>query len=224
MMRRIGTMVLAAGLAALLATPAFAQRQPGGRGFGPPQGLMLLNNKSVKDELKIGDDQGKKIQDAASELRTKYRDDFRDAGMDREKMQAVFKKMRADGEKIIADTLKPEQVKRFKQLEIQVAGLTAFTQEDVQKALKLTDDQKKKIDDTTKDLDKERRDLYEAAGMDRDKRTEARKKVEAMSTKALEEVSKSLSSDQQKAWKDLVGEKFDYKPETGRPMRNNNRF
>ncbi len=41
--------------------------------------------------------------------------------------------------------LKPEQVKRFKQIELQVGGVMAFNQPRVQEVLKLTDEQKEKI-------------------------------------------------------------------------------
>jgi len=34
---------------------------------------------------------------------------------------------------------------------------------------------------------------------------------------AMEKFSASLSSDQKKTWKDLTGEKFEYKPEQRRP-------
>jgi hypothetical protein len=218
-MRRLGTMVLAAGLAAMIATPAFAQRnnrQPGGRGFGPASGLMLLNNKSVKDELKIGEDAGKKIEDAGKELREKFMSKFQDAGMDREKMAAVRKEMAEAGSKVIDGLLTKEQLKRFKQIEVQVAGFRAFDKEEVQSALKLTDDQKKQVKELSDDVQKESRELRMAAGRDRDKQAEANKKIEALNTKAMETTAKTLTDDQKKTWKDLVGEKFEYKPDMPR--------
>ena len=65
-MRTFGKMILACGLVGLLVAPAQAQRPGGGRGFGGPAGpggggLMLLNNKSVQQELKVGDEQAEKL-------------------------------------------------------------------------------------------------------------------------------------------------------------------
>jgi hypothetical protein len=55
--------------------------------------------------------------------------------------------------------LKPEQLKRLRQIENQQAGINVFTKEEVQKALKLNDDQKEKIDTLVKDYQKVGRPL-----------------------------------------------------------------
>jgi Spy/CpxP family protein refolding chaperone len=223
MMRRIGTMILAAGLAALLASPAFAQgrRQPGqgfGGGFGQ-SGLALLANKSVKEELKITEDQTKKIDDANKELRTKFQDKIREAGMDREKMQAIFKERTAEGEKLAAGILTSEQGKRFKQLELQIQGFRALTNEDVQKQLKFTDEQKKAVEDLGKEVAKETQELFQGAGRDREKMAEARTKIQALGKKAMDTAAKSLTDEQKKTWSTMIGAKFDYKPEAPGPRR-----
>jgi hypothetical protein len=210
-------MFLAAGLAALLASPAFAQgRRQGGRGFGPPSGVQLLTNKSVKEELKITDEQTKKAEDAAKDLQDKFQSKFRDARGDMEKMAALMKERSEASSKAVGEILKTEQLKRFKQIELQIAGFRALTQEAVQKDLKLTDDQKKAVDELSKDVQKESRELRMAAGMDRDKQAEATKKIEALNTKAMETAAKALTDDQKKAWKEMVGEKFEFKPDQPR--------
>ena len=47
----------------------------------------------------------------------------------------------------MASVLKDEQVKRLKQIDVQVAGTQAFAMPHVQEALKITDEQKEKIRD-----------------------------------------------------------------------------
>src|SRR5262245_64884757 len=71
-MRRLFKTCLALALVALVVSPAMAQRQRqprqggrGGFGFGPEQ---LLTNKSVQEELKISDDQKKKVEDAGKKI------------------------------------------------------------------------------------------------------------------------------------------------------------
>src|SRR5256885_15722289 len=74
----------AAALACLVAGAGTAQ-QPGGRGgrggrggggFGMGGGQQLLTNKSVQQELKLTDDQTKKIETVVQDVRKKHQDEF----------------------------------------------------------------------------------------------------------------------------------------------------
>src|SRR6516164_5215451 len=81
---RIGRLVVALGIVALLTTPALAQ-QRGGRGGGFGQGGQsigtLAQNKSVQDEVKITEDQAKKITEAITKLREgDLKDDYAKLG------------------------------------------------------------------------------------------------------------------------------------------------
>ena len=195
MMRGVYVKVLAAGLVVLAASPAFAQppRQRGG--FGPPGGMTaapsaaaLLRNDKVQEELNLTDDQKadlKKVADAASE---KYKDDL---------------------EKATMGALKPEQAKRLKQIEVQSAGLAAFSKDDVQAALKLTDAQKASVKTAEDDMQKDVQDLLKDAQGDREKMTDAFKKIQELRTDSLDQVVKALNDDQKKTWKDLTGDKFE---------------
>ena len=216
-MRGVFAKVICAGLIVLAASPAFAQRQRGQRGqggfgmTGAPGAGALLRNDKVQEELKITDDQKTAIQKASEAVTDKYKDEVAKArtDMDREKMADLRKTMNADLEKALADVLKPEQAKRLKQIEVQVAGLTAFTQDDVQTALKLTDAQKKDVKGAADDMQKDVQDLVKDAQGDREKMTAAMKKVQDLRTQAVEQVVKGLTDDQKKTWKDLTGDKFE---------------
>src|SRR5439155_11942589 len=78
---RIGRLVLALGVVALLTTPALAQRGRGmgGRGGGADLGT-LAQNKSVQEELKVNEDQTKKITEALTKLREDLKDDYAKLG------------------------------------------------------------------------------------------------------------------------------------------------
>jgi Spy/CpxP family protein refolding chaperone len=213
-MRRLCSLTLAAGLFALAASPALAQPPGGGRGMGgPPSAAMLLGNKGVQDELKITDDQKSQIDKISS----KYRDDIRAAFQsgDREKAADLRKKSDEEMTKALPDILKDDQVKRFKQIEVQVAGFNAFNKEDVQKALKLSDKQVKDYTTAKDDLDKDAKDLRDNAGRDRQKQQEARTKIDTMTKEATDKFMATFSDEQKKAYKDLTGDKFDYKPDFG---------
>ena len=192
---------------------------PGGRGgFGP---AGLLQNEGVQKELKLTDDQIKKVQDVAKDIREKHKDDFDkvrslDQAERREKMQELTKTVSEETTKALADVLKPEQQKRLKQLTLQREGTRAFSNAEVQMALKLTDEQKDKIKTISSDSEKEMRELFQNAGGDRQ---EAGKKMQALHKETQDKVMSVLTEDQKKSWKDLTGEPFEFqsrrRPRTG---------
>ena len=111
--------------------------------------------------------------------------------------------------------LKPEQAKRFQQIEIQQKGLAAFNDAEVQKTLKITDKQKDEIAGQIKDVEKDRAEIMKDAQGDRTKMQEARTKITELNTKATDKIISTLTDDQKKAYKELVGEKFEIKFDFG---------
>jgi Spy/CpxP family protein refolding chaperone len=220
-MRHVGTYFLAAAALCLLASPAFAQ--PGFFGQQDVGLAQLLTNKGAQEELKITKDQAEKFTKAAQEQNAKMREAFQDAGGDMEKLREIITKFRAESEKaavkLATDTLKPEQVKRLKQMALQANGLRSFTKPEVQKELKLTDKQKTDITKISADVQKDTRELFKDIGFgDREKLQEAQKKAATLSAEGLAKVTKSLTADQQKTWTAMIGDKFTYVPTPfGRP-------
>jgi Spy/CpxP family protein refolding chaperone len=216
-MRRIHVAVLAAAFLAFTAAPAFAQRGPGGGGRmgGGDSAIRLLENKSVQEELKITDDEKAKVE----KIRDAHKDELDKAGRDFQKRAEVMKTINEELTKALPDILKEDQLKRFKQVEVQVAGFRAFDKEDVQKALSLTDKQTKEYASAKDDLAKDTKDLFPAPGgggrPDPAKMQEAMKKVQELTKEATDKFTATFSDDQKKAYKDLTGDKFDYKPEMG---------
>ena len=127
MKRRIATMVLALGVGALLAMPAFAQ-QPRHEGHGSRMpmggGAGLIANKGVQKELKLTDEQTSKAEAIARDVREKHHGEFSrvqdlDAQKRSEKMTEIVRTMTSETNKGLADILKPEQMKRYRQLQLQ---------------------------------------------------------------------------------------------------------
>ena len=71
--------------------------------------------------------------------------------------------MSAESDKALADVLKPEQTKRYKQISIQARGVDAFADEEVQKALKITEEQKTKLGELATELQAKRREIMQNA-------------------------------------------------------------
>ncbi len=221
-MRTVSATVLTAGLALLLASPAFAQPPGGGffRMMQQPNAAMLLRDEKVQTELKLTDEQKEKFQ----KIGEKYKDDLQKAFGDRDfkKVGELMKQAGDDAEKAAPDILKADQLKRLKQLEVQRGGLEAFSREDVQAALKLTDKQKKDIDEAKTELEKDATDMLKDAQGDREKMADAIKKVMALRKDAVDRAVDGLTDDQKKEWKELTGEKFEFSPFGGRPRPGNN--
>src|SRR5947209_1574617 len=136
-MRTTCKVLLVLGIAALLVSPAQSQQQKGkGRGgpgmFGGGGPGQMLRNKSVQKELNLTDEQIKKAETTAKEVNDKHQSD-REALRDLEGQEQFQKRMELNRTineetyKALADVLKPEQVKRLKQIQLQRQGTFAFT-------------------------------------------------------------------------------------------------
>jgi len=124
----------------------------------------------------------------------------------------------------LAKILKPEQVKRLREIYIQVAGTSALSDSEVAAELKITDEQKQKISKAREESFAGMRELFTGGG----DREAARTKMEEMRKKADASVLAVLTEDQKKQFEEMKGKKFDL-PEGalrggrqgGRPAQNN---
>lgn len=219
-MRLLFKVCVAAAVVALVVGPALAQRpqRPGGGGgfgFGQMDLQTLLANKSVQEEIKADKDQIAKITEAVTKFREEHKDDYaklRNRETSREERAELGRKL---GEKFTTaakDLIKPEQMKRIKQIQLQLqarGGPAVFASEEVQKELKFTDEQKDKIKTIADDLRKDTADL----GFNQEGFTKRRE----LTTEASEKVQKVLTEEQKKAWKELTGAPFEIRIE--RPAR-----
>jgi len=210
--------ILFAVLIGLLALPVLAQFPGGGGGFGVLDGNALLANADVQKDLKLTDDQKemvKKAVDARNEARRKA---FADGNFDREAMTKATEEYTAAMTKV-RKGLKPEQSKRLLSIEVQAAEKSTspriFANADVQKALKLTDDQKKDIKEMMTDMENDAKELFK----DKANFREGLTKLRTMSKETYGKITKKLTEEQKTAWKELKGEEFkgNLTPNTGRP-------
>jgi len=210
--------LMTAALVILLVLPVLAQRRGGGfRGPGGPD--MILQNKSVQEELKLDDKQKTALKEISTKQResmTKAFELFKDG--EKDKGKEAMTKATEETNKALAklrEGLTSTQAKRLTEIEVQRATATSnpniFKNAAVVKILKLTDKQKDAVKETVTELDKDRKEVMEDAGKDREKFKEARTKVQKLQKDAFAKITKSLTEDQVKAWKDAAGEKFEYK-------------
>jgi Spy/CpxP family protein refolding chaperone len=222
-MNQLGKCLLTLGLAALLAAPALAQPPGGGRGGRGPGGGNLLQNKGVQEELKLTKEQIDKAKTVSDEIRKKYEDDFKKMReMSQEERMELFKKVGDETNKGLSTVLNDDQQKRYKQIQLQqqsrMMGAGTLLTPDVEKGLKLTDDQKGKIKTIMEDTASAVKDLFEGGGQPG---PEMFTKVQAINKEGMEKASATLTDDQKKAWKELLGAPFEVKFEGGPPRRPN---
>ena len=208
-MRRPTLMCVALALAAVIVGTAFAQ--PGFFGGGGVSPAQLVMNKGVQEELKLTDEQKEKAAKINEDLRGKMREAFQNAAGDFEKVREEMQKLNAAAAKPINEMLKPEQAKRLKQIELQVAGFNALSREDVQKELKLTDKQKTEIKTASEKMRNDIMELFQG-GFDPEKAQENQKKIQAMNKENVEKVVKTFNDEQKKTWTEMLGKPFNYVP------------
>jgi hypothetical protein len=199
-------------LAALFASPAFAQGR-GGRGFGGGGLSMLIANESVQKELKLDDQQVEKAKEFAEKARekgTELRSKLEGLEGDeaRTKRAEITKEMNEMAMKAFGEFLKPEQVTRIKQISHQTMGAMAFNDPEVAKKLNLTDSQKSEIHSIAQESQSKMTELRSEFQNDR---VGAMKKMAEIRKETLEKVTAKLNDEQQKTWKELLGAPFEIK-------------
>ena len=224
-MRGISKAALTLGLVAVFSVPAWAQGQgrggPGGGMWGRGGVVGLIPNKSVQEELKLEPDQIEKAKGVAEELREKVRESMSGLGdLDMsermKKIQEVNWTTNEEGFKALGTFMKPEQIKRFKEIVLQQQGANALSYPPLAKKLDVTNEQKGKIAAILAEEMTEIRNAMQDG--DRGAITKIRKSTNDKALAVMTDV-------QQKQWKEMLGEPFEVKMEGGpggdRPRRKN---
>ncbi len=195
------------------ANSAMAQG-PGGRGpgggFGGPGGggdlFGLLNNESVQKELEVVPSQLDDIRELGQDMRESMREMFqgmRNASEDeRREMFDKLRTAREDMEKDLEKVLMPAQLQRLKQIQVQQQsrgrGGVSFSNPRIAEALGLTEAQLADMRDKAEEL-----------------QTEMREKIEELRKQADEELLQMLTPEQQKKWKEMMGDPFEMEQQRG---------
>jgi hypothetical protein len=208
--------ILVTVLAAVPAGPAQERRPPSPVGGSTASGTMeaLLQLPNVQTELKLSGQQIEKINEITRTVREKHKGDFdrlRDLGGEerRQREADLTKAVSQETMKALQDVLEPGQARRVEQIHLQQQGLRAFGDPKVEKALRLTDDQKKRLKIIAEDTAKEARMLFSPRAQNTFQ--QALRKVEEVRRAAIEKAIALLTDEQKKVWRELIGEPFQIK-------------
>jgi Spy/CpxP family protein refolding chaperone len=173
-MRAVGRLIAFATLAAVAV--GMASGQPPGGGFGKGKG---------------GNDYFGLVNNGQIRAELKLTDD-------------QLAKLPAAAVKALSEILDASQLKRLRQIYLQQKGNSVFLEKDVKTALKITDDQAKKIQAALDTQAKEQAAMFESGGFDPERMQEIQKTATAS-------VQGVLSESQKTAWTKMIGEPFQLK-------------
>jgi Spy/CpxP family protein refolding chaperone len=187
-----------------------------GGGFGGG-GIGILRMEEVQKELKLTDDQKKDVEALQARVREEM-PRFERGGQDltqeeRQKRGEEFAKKaqevntKAEGD--LAKILKPDQMTRFEQLKLQREGASALAQKATADKLSLTEDQRKKIQDTIAASRESMRGVFNPNATD-DERRAAMTKMREAREKLQTDLVAVLTPEQKSAWDKMLGAKFDF--------------
>jgi Spy/CpxP family protein refolding chaperone len=218
MVRSLRFVLVALAICALC-NSAWAQPGPRGGGRGPGRGFtpsmsmmypMLLGSQTVQKDLDLVDEQKAKLKELSEKNRAAMRELFSSGGdmrdMTDEERAEVRKKMQTQMEanqKAVLGVLLPDQLKRLKGIALQQMGAMALADKDVQKELKMTDDQVAKIKSAGEDAMKKMGELRDITD-----RQERRKKAEELRKEGEKKAMDVLTADQKAQFDKMKGKEI----------------
>ena len=181
----------------------------------------------VQKEIELLDDQKQEIAKLREEARgnTDFRELFsglRDLPEEerREKGREIFEKMQKDreaaNEKILG-VLLPHQRERLEEISLQIRGAAALSDDDVAAALKLSDDQRKQLEEVGTANREKMREMFQGIGRDAD-REQLREKMEAARKESSDALLGVLTTEQRSTFEEMKGAKFELSEEDMRGL------
>jgi hypothetical protein len=198
--------------AALLMSPLEAQgpRKHWGGGIS-----WLVYIPEVQKELRVSDSQQSSLLQLFREMGQKA-EALRTQDLPREERGKRFAEFRAEYDRNIAGILDRKQFARLKELDVQRDGTRALLREDVQEDLRLTADQRGRIDQVFENLGIAFRAAYQGfengATMSDSQREEARRKFEEVKATTDARLMGVLTDSQKRQFQSLQGAPFKFPP------------
>ena len=170
--------------------------------------LVDLNMKEVQEDLKLSDDDKKKLGELKTEL-TEGDKKFGESlqGVAREEMGEKMNARRAEVVKQVKDVL-GDKYTRFHQIRLQLDGAFASVtrNREVAEKLEISDDQRNELQEAG-------RGAFQRPepGAEPPSREKMQEMIAEQQKKQAEAVEKVLTADQKKKWEELIGAKVTYK-------------
>ena len=174
------------------------------------QGSFMVYRDKVQEDLKLTNEQKGKLEGHLKEQLPDFMKFFEGLGekkqVEREKELTAFRqKAQEKLAAVLKETLKEDQSKRLRQLELQQEGAFALVHgEEVGKALKITDEQRKQFMAVVQDMQKKIEPLIKEAKSGRNPE-EIRPKIMKVRKEHEGKIEALLTDGQKKQWKEMLG-------------------
>jgi Spy/CpxP family protein refolding chaperone len=183
-----------------------------GQGFGRMMGAgmagMLLQRPDVQRELNLTEQQKTQIRQMQEAMRTAWQETRNLPPQERrQKMEELRQKN--DPTKVLNET----QKKRLRELELQAMGPMAFLQPEVADELKLTQEQRSRLQGIVMQQMQQLRELWQGGGFGQGQGAQNFQQIREQMEKQMLEV---LTPAQRQQWQQMQGKPFQF--EGGRPM------
>jgi len=185
-----------------------------------PYPLQLYQMNDVTKSLNLNDKQVGQLRDLDTTIQGRMRDDYGKLGDIPEKdrfsrTQDLNRTYMNDWNKGARDIFNEDQAKRYGQLQLQYGGFGSLSDPDIQKRLNLTEEQQKDLRGQI-DWSVQQQGQYNSPDLDADKRT---KLYEDYRKAYQERWNKYLTPEQQKSWKSMSGDPYEFKLSVPPPKR-----
>lgn len=214
-------------LALIVSMTSSAEAQLRGLRFPPSlQNIFMLRGGKVQEELGINDEQKALLTDLSLQLQQEALEIFtslQDLNPDEQKeampeIMEMISEKGAETQAKVSEILDKSQIERLNELSLQARGAGALEDKEVVAALKLTDEQKKKLADIREEGNVAIQKAFEDARSGGGNRGEIRAKMEKMRKELGEKGMAVLSPEQRQQFEKMKGEKFDFPPGRGFPF------
>lgn len=199
---------------------------------------FLLANKTIQDELKMTEAEIDKVRNWTKEFRDKATQIKKDKGIDfsgkglgsftqamskdQEKWAAANSEIRKVSYKELVDILRKAQIERLKQIDFQRMGVSAFRDDEVITSLKLTEAQIAVFKKLDEGMEKDTMDLVNDALKSKqgvEKIQELPMKTNKLRKDYYDKAIATLTDDQSKKWKEMIGKPFDLEKLRSHPTK-----
>jgi serine/threonine protein kinase len=168
--------------------------------------VMLLGHASIAEDLKLSEDQRAKVAGLRDKLNPHPpRPPFGSQDLSHEQQREKVESAVAANQKAVAEILRPDQVKRLKQIDWQLLGPLAFGNPEVASGLDLTETQSQQI----RQIQREGFALPPPHGQWRaGSPDEGRKRMEEAREQSVKRIVAVLTEEQKQKWQELSGQPF----------------
>jgi len=202
---RLAAVALAALTAAASSSSANAQVAGFIRLFRPYHQVVLAQLDEVAKDLKLTDDQKKKVVELDDKLNEERRALWEEAAGDFDSIREPMNKLNAEIAADFVKELDDAQKTRLAQIFVQANGPAALFDPTVAAELKVTDEQSQKL----LDLRNSNRDAFQDVDWQNITPEEAEKEIDTMIDTQNKEYSAVLTDEQRSAFEKMQGEKLE---------------